>query len=197
MLRKTPLKSKTPLKAKTALKAKKPLSSVSALKANAAKGVKVKAKTKREPNYVDDMDTVFQFYVRLRDSMPGGMCKCISCGDIVPFDKIQGGHYRSRMHMATRWNEANVNAECRYCNLQLRNGDHLLDYRINLIRKIGEKKVEWLDSVYKQPRKWSKFEIKVLIKEYCRKVLQLSKEKSIPISQKVFDIIVRYERMGL
>ena len=204
MLRKTPLRAKTPLKSKTPLRSRTPLRAKTPLRAVSPKAVKPKDEQDRpkkrrrtEPNYVADMDAVFQFYVRLRDAMPGGMCRCISCGNIVPFEKIQGGHYRSRMHMATRWNEDNCHGECMSCNLQLRNGDHLIDYRKNLIRKIGNAKVEWLDTAYKQQRKWSDFEIKVLIKQYGRKVMDLSVRKGIHISQKVYDIIVRYQRMPL
>ena len=50
----------------------------------------------------DELDKVFQFYIRLRDSRDDGRCKCISCGKIVPFDKIQAGHYRSRKNFSTR-----------------------------------------------------------------------------------------------
>lgn len=197
MLRKTPLRSKTPLKAKTPLKSKtplrarKPLNSVSALKAVSAKGVKIKAK--REPNYVDDMDTVFQFYVRLRDAMPGGMCRCISCGKIVPFDKIQGGHFYGRARFSTRWHEHNVNAECIYDNCY--NGEHLLGYRDNLIKKIGMDNFKYLAVLNKQTRKYGNFEIIQLIKTYGKKVFALSKLKSIPVSKRVKDIILRYERM--
>ena len=204
MLRKTPLKAKTPLKSystlktKTPLRAKKPLRAVSTKAADGNPETRKKPRKRRTtPNYVADMDAVFQFYVRLRDAMPGGMCRCISCGNIVPFEKIQGGHFRSRMHMATRWNEFNVNGECATCNMQLRNGDHLLDYRENLIRKIGLRNVQWIESEYKKEKKWSDFEIRMKIKEYSRKILDLSVRKGIHISQHIYDIIVKYQRMPL
>lgn len=140
--------------------------------------------------HTDELDKVFQFYIRLRDAMPGGYCKCISCSKIVPFDKIQAGHFRSRRFMATRWSEYNVNGECFACNCM--DGDHLLDYRKNLIKKIGEKKVEWIEAFCKETQKWSDFELVLMIKDYSKKCLQLSKEKNIPLSQAVQRIIKKY-----
>lgn len=71
-------------------------------------------------------------------------------------------------------------------------GDHLIQYRKNLIKKIGEKKVEWIEAYCKETQKWSDFELVLLIKEYSKKCLILSKEKGIPISQTVQRIIKRY-----
>lgn len=141
---------------------------------------------------MDELDKVFQFYIRLRDSRSDGRCQCISCGMFVPFAKIQAGHFRSRSHLSTRWSELNVNGECESCNLEMRNGDHLLDYRRNLICKIGEEKVNWIEAYCKEPRKWDDFELTIMIKEYSKKCQQLSKEKGIPISQTVKRIINKY-----
>ena len=84
----------------------------------------------------DKLDTVFSKYIRLRDAMPSGTFRCISCGKIKPLDQADAGHYFSRIHMNTRFDEDNVHAECRYCNRF--SADHLVGYRENLIKKIGE-----------------------------------------------------------
>lgn len=181
-MKKTPLKRKTPLRSKG-----------SALIKDAkfeASEVKVKHPVEDKKKHTDELDKVFQFYVRLRDAMPGGYCKCISCGRVVPFDRIQAGHFRSRRFMSTRWNEDNVNGECVTCNCM--DGDHLLDYRRNLIKKIGEKKVEWIEAYCHETRKWCDFELVLNIKDYCKKVLKLSNEKGIPISKTVQRIIKKY-----
>lgn len=149
-------------------------------------------KKSREPNYMLDMDKVFQYYIRLRDAMPGGYCRCISCGKIKPFDLIQAGHFYSRKHMNTRWNEDNVNAECSGCNCF--DGDHLLGYRQNLIKKIGLQKFQYLEVAHNLTRKWADFEIVVMVKHYGEKVLQLSSQKGIPVSKEVLAIIKRYEK---
>ena len=191
MNQKSSLKTKTPLKRKTPLRRKK------AFKPNEKTifdltEVEVDKPVENKKKHIEELDTVFQFYIRLRDAMPGGMTKCISCGKIVPFDKIQAGHYRSRKNMSTRWSELNVNAECFVCNCM--EGDHLINYRKNLIKKIGESKVNWLDAYCNETYKWSDFELVIMIKDYSKKCLSLSKEKGIPISQTVQRIIKKYTK---
>ena len=192
------MKQQNSLKQKTPLKRKTPLWSRSKNTSEKSKfevtEIKVKKPVEDKKKHIDELDKVFQFYIRLRDSRSDGRCQCISCGNIVPFSQIQAGHFRSRIHMSTRWSELNVNGECATCNLQIRNGDHLLDYRKNLIRKIGIKKVEWIEAYCKEYRKWDDFELTIMIKEYSKKCLQLSNEKNIPLSQTVQRIIKKYTK---
>ena len=68
-----------------------------------------------KPDLVKKLDKVFSLYIRLRDAMPSGYVRCISCGQIKPFADVDCGHFHSRTHMATRFDEENCNAECRYC----------------------------------------------------------------------------------
>ena len=188
--RKTPLRAKSPLRSKSCFKSK------SSLKKEKSKFEISEIKTKLKPledkrKHTDELDKVFQFYIRLRDSRSDGRCQCISCGKIVSFDKIQAGHYRSRKNMSTRWSELNVNGECFVCNCM--EGDHLINYRKNLIKKIGEQKVNWLDAYCNEAYKWSDFELVIMIKDYCKKCLALSKEKGIPLSTTVQRIIKKYK----
>lgn len=76
-----------------------------------AAGVKVKKK----PDLRRKLDDVFSQYIRLRDAMPNGTFRCISCGQIKPLEQADCGHYFSRTHMATRYSEYNCHAECRRC----------------------------------------------------------------------------------
>jgi hypothetical protein len=186
-MKKTELKRKTPLRS-TPFK-RKPAKEKSKFEISEIKTKLKPLEDKRK--HTDELDKVFQFYIRLRDSRSDGRCQCISCGRIVPFDKIQAGHYRSRKNMSTRWSELNVNAECFVCNCM--EGDHLINYRKNLIKKIGEQKVNWLDAYCNEAYKWSDFELVIMIKDYCKKCLSLSKEKGIPLSTTVQRIIKKYK----
>lgn len=181
-----PLKTNSPLRRKTPLRARP--KEKTALERTEVKTGRRTIENKKK--HTEELDKVFQFYVRLRDSMPGGACRCISCGRVVKFDKIQAGHFRSRKHMSTRWNEFNVNGECFVCNCM--DGDHLIDYRRNLIRKIGEQKVQWIESYCHETYKWSDFELLIMIKDYAKKCIHLSDEKNIPLSQTVQRIIKKY-----
>ena len=183
------LKTKTPLRRNTPLSKSSKKTERKVSRSETSK-TKVRKPIENKKRHTDELDKVFQFYVRLRDSMPGGYCRCISCGKIVPFDKIQAGHFRSRRFMSTRWNEYNVNGECFSCNCL--DGDHLLDYRKNLIKKIGEKKVEWIEAYCHETQKWSDFELVIMLKEYSKKCVALSREKEIPLSQIVQRITKKY-----
>ena len=136
-------------------------------------GIKVRKKT----DLVAKLDKAFSRYVRLRDAMPGGCFRCISCGQIKPYEQADCGHYHSRRHMSTRWDEDNAHAECRACN-RFR-ADHMIGYRENLIAKIGQMRFDKLAWKAAQTRKWSDFELIELTKYY--KVLgdKLSKEKRL------------------
>lgn len=128
---------------------------------------------------VDRLDTVFSRFIRLRDAMPGGMFRCISCGRIKPIGQADCGHFHSRMHMGTRFDEDNCHAECRYCNRF--SADHLIGYRENLIKKIGVRRLALLEVKAHQPCKYSHFEIEQLTKYYRARVGMLKKEKGIKL----------------
>jgi hypothetical protein len=126
---------------------------------------------------VDRLDKVFSKYIRLRDAMPSGFFRCISCGKIKPVQKADCGHYFSRKHMSTRFDEDNCHAECSSCNRF--DAEHLHGYRENLVRKIGEQRFLLLEVKAHETKKWSRFELEQLVKYYRALVEKLSKEKGI------------------
>ncbi len=99
------------------------------------------------------------------------------------------GHFHSRRNMNTRWDEENCHGQCRRCN-RFEQGN-LLDYRDNLInklgyqeylargldikdvekryykvRELGNEKVEALGRRANTAKKWSAPELQELIKYY-------------------------------
>lgn len=130
---------------------------------------KTKKKTTKKNStstLVRKLDTIFSKYIRLRDSRMYSFkcCKCISCGRILPYDHFDCGHYYSRMKMSVRFDERNANAECKACNRF--SSDHLIGYRDNLIKKIGQREFDLLTIEANQSRKWHAFELEELIKYY-------------------------------
>lgn len=134
-------------------------------------------KVRKKPDLVAKLDKVFSRYIRLRDCMPNGYFRCISCGQIKPYEQADCGHFHSRRHMATRFDEDNAHAECRACNRF--SADHLISYEKNLIAKIGQMRYDKLAWKAGTTKKWSDFELQELIKYY--KVLgdKLSEEKGL------------------
>jgi hypothetical protein len=125
----------------------------------------------------DKLDKVFSLYIRYRDAMPNGYFRCISCGQIKPFEQADCGHYINRQHMATRFDEMNCNAQCRKCN-RFDEGN-IQGYRKGLIDKYGEQRVLLLEAKKNTIRKYSDFEYKALIKYYTVLADKIKKEKSI------------------
>lgn len=123
------------------------------------------------------LDKVFSLYIRLRDSKPFGYkaFRCISCGKIKPFHYADCGHYYSRTHMATRFDEDNCHAECSYCNRF--KADHLIGYQANLIKKIGKENFDLLTLKAHSSYRWSLYEIEERIKFYKAQIAEMQKEK--------------------
>lgn len=138
---------------------------------------KAGVKVKKKPDLVAKLDKEFSRFIRLRDAMPNGYFRCISCGQIKPYEQADCGHYWSRRHMSTRFDEDNCNSECKFCNRF--KADHLIGYQKNLIAKIGQQRYDKLAWKASQTRKWSDFELKELIKYYKVLADHLAKEKGI------------------
>lgn len=118
------------------------------------------------PKLLKKAQDVFNAYIRKRDADLG----CISCGGEVE----NAGHYFSvGQYSALRFNEMNVNGQSVHCNMY-RHGN-LIHYRQGLVRKYGEEKVKWLEDYANKNRlkKWSRFELDLIIKEYKEKIKHL------------------------
>ena len=95
------------------------------------------------PELTREAQTAVNAYIRARDSNK----PCISC-QVKTIHKLGGtmdaGHYRSRGSAAhLRFNVLNIHSQCVTCN-RWQSGN-LVDYRINLIKRIGLKAVERLE----------------------------------------------------
>lgn len=123
------------------------------------------------------LDRIFSLYIRLRDSAPfhHQAFRCISCGQVKPFEQADCGHFFSRRHMATRFDEDNCWCECRSCNRF--SADHLHAYESNLKSKIGEERFSLLEWRAHQTKKWHPFELQQLIAHYTEEVRKMTENK--------------------
>ena len=84
-------------------------------------------KSKKKPSrskLVKKLDAIFSQYIRLKDSI-GGYATCFTCGKKDHWKKLQNGHFQSRKHYATRWDEQNCQVQCAGCNV-FRYGEQFL-----------------------------------------------------------------------
>lgn len=139
-----------------------------------------KLEDKSESELIEVLDVWFSKYIRLRDTMPNGYCRCISCGKIKHIYDIDCGHYFSRRHLSTRFDERNANGECKYCNRF--DSEHLEGYRDNLIRKIGENEFMKLKVLKSSTKHFLHTELIEMINYYKNESKRLSTEKGIRIS---------------
>ena len=77
------------------------------------------AKKLSRSKIVKKLDVVFSRYIRLKNADHLGYCTCVTCGKKGYFEKdgIQAGHFMSRKHYSTRWDENNVFPQCFGCNV--------------------------------------------------------------------------------
>jgi hypothetical protein len=116
-------------------------------------------KTRQE--HLADLQKAFNAYIRQRDfGRP-----CISCNRKTGA-KMNAGHYRAVGRgggSPLRFNEINVHLQCEHCNSW--NSGNAVEYRINLVRRIGPALVEWLERDH-PPLKLSVEQIKALTGYY-------------------------------
>lgn len=134
-------------------------------------------KSNSQATLIRKLDKVFSLYIRLRDAMPNGYVRCISCGQIKKFEDMDCGHFHSRTHMATRFDEDNCHAECAYCNRF--KADHLIGYQRNLIRKIGQARFDLLNVKAHSVKHYLDFELQEKIDFYKKECQRLSTLKGI------------------
>jgi 5-methylcytosine-specific restriction endonuclease McrA len=133
------------------------------------KARKDKIKTKTE--WLNEAQTAFNAYVRIRDRGK----PCVSCGK-----PDNGTHQRHASHYRSvgacsslRFNLKNVYASCQQCNTS--KSGNLLEYRIRLKARYGESLVEWLESQNEAKR----FEI-----EYLKRLKALFNKKTRTIKKR-------------
>ena len=65
---------------------------------------------------VKNLDAVFSQYIRRKDAI-NEIATCVTCGKKDHYKKLQCGHFMSRRHYSTRWEENNVGVQCYGCNI--------------------------------------------------------------------------------
>ena len=75
------------------------------------------AKKLTRSKLVKKLDAVFSQYIRLKDADEFGNATCFTCGKVDHWKKLQNGHFQSRKHYATRWDEMNCQVQCVSCNM--------------------------------------------------------------------------------
>ncbi|MCF5179615.1 recombination protein NinG [Pseudomonas syringae pv. syringae] len=114
---------------------------------------------KNRSDHMKDTQQAFNEWVRHRDAA----LPCVSCGRHHE-GKYDAGHYRTvRSNPALRFEPLNCHKQCVPCN-QHKSGN-VIEYRIELVRRIGIANVEWLEGPH-EPQKYTVEELKALTANY-------------------------------
>ena len=115
---------------------------------------------------VNKLDKVFSEYIRRRYAK-NGIAECVTCGKKDHWKNLQAGHFMSRKHYATRWDEENVQVQCKYCNTY-RYGEQYL-----FAKHLGQEKADELLAKSRTMVKLKDWELEEMIEKYKKKLLNL------------------------
>lgn len=118
----------------------------------------------------------FQEMVRAEHADRSGECTCVCCGRRHPWKgtgRLNSGHYFSRRHRATMFDERNVHPVCSYCNTRL--GGNLGKHREYIIATFGQEEFDALDALHNTTKQWTRDELIEMRIEFARR---LDKAKS-------------------
>jgi len=129
-------------------------------------------KKQSRKNIIKKLDEVFSQYIRLRNADAHGNTECFTCGKTDNWKKLQCGHFQSRKHYATRWDEVNCQVQCSACNV-FRYGEQYI-FGLNLDKQYGKDTATELNQASKQIVKLSNQDLLDKIEHYKIIVKRLS-----------------------
>lgn len=127
-----------------------------------------KEKLKSRAEHLKDTQHAFNAWVRARDAeLP-----CVSCGRQHQ-GKYDAGHYRTvGSNPALRFEPMNCHRQCSPCNTRL--SGNIVNYRIELVKRIGAEAVEWLEGPH-EPKKYTIEQLKAMTADYRAKTRELKR----------------------
>ena len=127
-----------------------------------------------------ELDKWFSLYIRIREATDSsGLCQCFTCGKVAHYKTggMQCGHFQSRKHLSTRWNEQNCQVQCVGCNMFKQGEQWKFGLQIDL--KYGQGTSEDLEFLSIQIKKKARWEYEDDISYYKNIVNNLKLEKGL------------------
>ena len=117
------------------------------------------------------LDVLFSQYIRRRNADHLGRVKCFTCGVEKHWKEQQAGHFQSRSHHSTRWDEVNVQVQCVKCNM-FRQGEQY-KFGLYLDDRFGDGTAEELENRAKTIVKLNRVDYEEAIERYKQKIKEL------------------------
>jgi len=124
-----------------------------------------------------ELDKWFSLYIRLRHATDTGLAQCYTCNKIDHYKKLQCGHFLSRRHHATRWNETNCQVQCVKCNMYEQGMQW--QFGLKLEANYGDGTVKELEYLASTIAKFTRVDYKENITYYKTFVNKLKKIKGL------------------
>lgn len=80
---------------------------------------------------IDDLDSTFSRYIRIKESNSKGFVECYTCGRKDHWKYLQCGHYIRRSETLLRWDSRNAKTQCIECNCNLHGNMEEYTKRLN------------------------------------------------------------------
>jgi hypothetical protein len=122
-----------------------------------------KIKKPSRSSLVKKLDSEFSLFIRKRFAKKE-IAICYTCGKQDNFKNLQCGHFQSRKHYSTRWDEINCQVQCYSCNV-MRYGEQY-KFGLNLNSQFGEHTATGLMMKAKTTLKIKDFELIEMIEKY-------------------------------
>ena len=117
------------------------------------------------------LDVLFSQYIRRKNADHLGRVKCFTCGVEKHWKEQQAGHFQSRSHHSTRWDEVNVQVQCVKCNM-FRQGEQY-KFGLYLDDRFGDGTAEELEYRAKTIVKLNRVDYEEAIERYKQKIREL------------------------
>lgn len=118
--------------------------------------------------HTEKAQQAFNAWIRLRDAA----LPCVSCGRFHE-GQYHAGHYRTvGGNPALRFEPLNCHKQCAPCNNH-KSGD-IVNYRIELVKRIGADLVAWLEGPH-EPKRYTIEDLKAITAEYRAKTRELKR----------------------
>ena len=118
---------------------------------------------------VKNLDKVFSEWIRRRYAK-NDIAECVTCGKKDHWKNLQAGHFMSRKHYSTRWDERNVEVQCVGCNVY-RYGEQ---YKFS--KFLGDELADELLALSRETRKFSNIELQEMIDIFKEKIERIGKK---------------------
>ena len=109
------------------------------------------------------LDRWFSLFIRLRYAQDG-IVRCFTCGKQDHYKSMHCGHFQSRRHLSTRWDEINCQVQCPKCNTF--NQGEQYKFAKNLDKKYGKGTADGLARSARMITKMTQSDYKELIDKY-------------------------------